>query len=361
MKKSTTGSRVPSSSATKKLLYTLTNIHGTSGYEIGIRKMMMGEMEKIADEVRIDTLGNVIATKRGATPSVMIAAHMDEIGLMIKSIDKKGYLRFLKLGGWYDATLLNRRVILHGNKGDVAGVIGSKPPHKMKEEERKLAVSADDMFIDIGAANKQEVEKAGISVGTTATLDVELKALLNNRVTGKALDDRIGIAMMIEAVRRTKSRATIYAVGTVQEEVGLKGAKTSAYGVSPDLAIVCEVTHATDYPGMNEKDSPVAMGKGPVITIADASGRGLITSPHVFRWLEKIAKKEYIPFQIEVSDGGTTDATAIHLTKAGIPSAIISIPTRYMHSGTEVASFKDLEGGIVLLARALENLSLLDR
>ena len=308
--------------------------------------------KKIADDVQVDTMGNVIATKKGKSPSVMIAAHMDEIGLMVKSVDKKGYIRFLKLGGWYDATLINRRVILHGDNGDVTGIIGSKPPHKMKEEERKLAPTADDMFIDIGASNKREVEKAGISVGTTATLDVELKNLLNNRLTGKALDDRIGVAMMIEALKRTKSKATIYAVGTVQEEVGLKGAKTSAYGLSPELAIVCEVTHATDYPGMSEKDSPVAIGEGPVITIADASGRGLITSPYIVRWLEKVAKKEGIPYQVEVSDGGTTDATAIHLTKSGIPSVVISIPTRYMHSGTEIASYAD---------HALEHLSLLNR
>lgn len=343
----------------KKLLRRLSNAHSTSGYETSVRDIIKEELEGHVDEIHVDTLGNIIAVKRGASPAVMLAAHMDEIGLMVQSIDKNGFIRFVKLGGWYDATLLNSRVVLHGSRGDIYGVIGSRPPHKMKEEERKQAVKAEDMFIDIGAQSKREVEKAGVAVGTTITLDMEMKTLLNNRITGKALDDRIGVAMMIEAVRRTASDATIYAVGTVQEEVGLKGAKTSAYGISPELALVCEVTIAGDHPGINEKDAAIIMGKGPAITVADASGRGLITPPELLRWLEGVAKKEKIPYQMEVSDGGTTDATAIHLTKTGIPTTAIGIPTRYMHSGVEVASLKDLDSGITLIARALEHLEML--
>jgi len=350
------GGKLPS---VKKLLMKLCNAHGISGYEDGIRQIIREELENYVDEIRIDALGNIIAIKDGDSPPIMLAAHMDEIGLMVKSIDSKGFIRFVKFGGWYDSTLLNSRVVLHGEKGDVYGVIGSKPPHLMKEEEKKKAIKAEDMFIDIGARSKEEVEKAGIKVGTTITLDMEMKELLNNRITGKALDDRVGIAMMIEALKRTRSNATIYAVGTAQEEVGLKGARTSAFGLSPDMAIVCEVATAGDHPGIDEKNSNIKLDKGAVITIADASGRGLIAQPFMLRWLEKVAKKEKIKYQLEVSEGGTTDAAVIHITKEGIPSAVISVPTRYMHSGVEVISIEDLEAGINLIAKALENIDLL--
>lgn len=344
----------------KSILRKFSNIHGISGYENNIRDAIKKEIEKYVDEIKIDGLGNLIAVKKGGKPSVMIAAHMDEIGLMVKKIDKNGFIRFVKFGGWYDATLLNSRVILHGEKGEVYGVIGSKPPHLMKEEEKKQPIKAEDMFIDIGAKNYKEVEKAGIKIGTPVTLDMEMRELLNDRMTGKALDDRVGVAMMIEALRRTKSNATIYAVGTVQEEVGLKGAKTSAYGINPDFAIVCEVTISGDHPGIDEKNDYIKMDEGAVITVADASGRGLITHPSLLKWMESVAKKENIKYQVEVSDGGTTDASAIYVTKQGIPSVVVSVPTRYMHSGVEVISINDLENGINLISKSLENIEMLD-
>ncbi len=344
----------------KTLLKKFSNIHGISGHENSIREAIKKEIEKYVDEIKIDKLGNLIAVKKGGKPSIMITSHMDEIGLMVKKIDKNGFIRFVKFGGWYDATLLNSRVVLHGEKREIYGVIGSKPPHLMKEEERKQAIKAEDMFIDIGAKNDEEVTKAGIKIGTPVTLDMEMKELLNGRITGKALDDRVGIVMMIETLKRTKSNATIYAVGTVQEEVGLKGAKTSAYGINPDLAIVCEVTISGDHPGINEKDDYIRMDKGAVITVADASGRGLISHPSLLRWIESVAKKENIKYQMEVSDGGTTDASAIYVTKHGIPSVVVSVPNRYMHSGVEVISMNDLESGIQLISKSLENIDLLD-
>jgi len=343
----------------KDLLIKLCNAHGISGYEDEIKQIIKEELQEYVDEIKVDKMGNIIAIKRGDAPSIMLAAHMDEIGLMVKSIDSNGFIRFVKFGGWFDATLLNSRVVLHGEKGSIYGVIGSKPPHLMKDEEKKKAVKAEDMFIDIGAKSKEDVEKAGIKVGTPVTLDIEMKELLNGRITGKALDDRVGIAMMIEALKRTNSNATIYAVGTVQEEVGLKGAKTSAFGLSPDIAIVCEVAIAGDHPGIDEKNKDIKLDEGAVITIADAAGRGLISHPFMVKWLEEVAKKEGIKYQMEVSEGGTTDAAAIHVTKEGIPSAVISVPTRYMHSGVEVISMKDLEACINLISKALENIDLL--
>ncbi len=341
----------------KELLRKLSNSYGISGYEDEIRNIIKEELENYVHEIRIDTLGNIIAIKEGSDTSVMLSAHMDEIGLMVKSIDKNGFIRFTKFGGWYDAVLLNSRVVLHTGKGKVYGVIGSKPPHLMKDEEKKKAIKAEEMFIDIGAKNKEEVEKAGISIGTPITLDVEMKELINDIVTGKALDNRVGIVMMIEAIKNTKSNATIYAVGTVQEEVGLKGARTSAYGLSPDIAIVCEVAVAGDHPGIKEEESIVKLGNGPVITVADASGRGIITQHRILKWLKETAEKEGINYQLEVSEGGTTDAAVIHITKAGIPCGVVSVPTRYMHSGVELISLRDLEESVRLIAKALENLN----
>lgn len=339
----------------KELLKKLSNSHGISGYEDEIREIIKDELQNHVDDIRIDTLGNIIAVKEGESPSIMLSAHMDEIGLMVKSIDKNGFIRFIKLGGWYDAVLLNSRVVLHTEKGKIYGVIGSKPPHLMKDEEKKKVIKAEEMFIDIGARNKEEVEKAGVKIGTPITLDAEMKELINDIITGKAIDNRAGIAMMIEAIKNTKSDATIYAVGTVQEEVGLKGARTSAYGLNPDLAIVCEVAVAGDHPGIKEEESIIKLGEGPVITVVDAGGRGLITQQKILKWLTKTAEKEGIKYQLEVSEGGTTDAAVIHISKAGIPCGVISVPTRYMHSGVEVISLKDLEDSIKLLSKALEN------
>lgn len=340
----------------KEILRKLCNAHGISGYENSVRNAMVEEIEEYVDEIKTDALGNLIAVRKGGKPSIMLASHMDEIGLMVKSIDDEGFIRFVKFGGWFDATLYNSRVILHGEKGDIYGVIGGKPPHLMKEEEKKKAVKAEDMFIDIGARNRKEVEEAGIRIGTPVTLDVEMRELMNNRVTGKSMDDRVGVAIMIETIRRMRSDATIYAVGTVQEEVGLKGARTSAFRISPDIAIVCEVAIANDHPSINEKGSEkIKVGEGAVITVADAGGRGLITPHSVLRWLEHSAREAGAKYQLVVEDGGTTDAAVIHVTREGIPSGVVSVPTRYMHSGVELISIDDMEEAVKIITKALEN------
>ena len=301
-----------------------------------------------------DPLGNLIAIKKGNKFKVMLAAHMDEIGLVVKYIDDKGFIRFAAVGGWYAPTLHSQRVILHGTKGSIYGVIGGKPPHKMDEEERKKGVKTDDMFIDIGATGKDDVANLGIMIGTPVTVDREFTQLANNRVTGKAFDNRAGVAMLIKTLQQVKSPFTIYGVFTVQEEVGLKGARTSAYAVDPDVAIATDVTIPGDHPGIEMKDAPVEMGKGPVVTLLDASGRGLISHKAVVAWLENAAKENNIPIQLEVGTGGTNDASAIYLTKAGIPSTAVSVPSRYIHSPVEVIDLRDLEASIDLLLAALK-------
>ena len=283
----------------------------------------------------------------------MIAAHMDEIGFMVKFIEDSGFLRITPIGGWFSQTALNQRVVLHTKKGKIFGVIGSKPPHFMKEDERKKVIEIKDMFVDIGANSKDETKKMGVEIGTPVTIDREC-VRIGDKLTGKAFDNRVGVAAMIEAVRKTESRSTIYAVGTVQEEVGLKGARVSAFEIEPDVALAIDVAPSTDYPGAENVKIDVKIGKGPVITVADASGRGLIANKKVLEWLTKTAEENGIDYQLEVGEGGTTDATAIHLTKSGIPTGVVSIPARYIHTPVEVISLQDAVKTAELIAKALE-------
>ncbi|WP_340817835.1 M42 family metallopeptidase [Methanolobus sp. WCC4] len=340
----------------EELITKLSNAHGISGSEGDIRTMLEEELEPYMDEMRIDKMGNLIAVKKGEGPSIMLAAHMDEIGLMVKYIDDNGFLKFVKIGGWYDPTLHSQRVIVHTTNGPIPGVIGSKPPHVMKPDDRKKPPEAKEMFIDVGAKDKEDATNMGIIVGTPVSMDREVKKLANNKITGKAFDNRAGCAIMIDAMRQIAEmdiKATVYAVGTVQEEVGLKGARTSAFGLDPDIAIAIDTTIPGDHPGMSKNESALDTGKGGVITIADAAGRGIIASPQVVRWLVETAEKNEIAYQTDVGDGGTTDATAIHLTREGIPSTVISVATRYIHSPVEVLDLSDLQSCSDLVAKAV--------
>ena len=289
----------------------------------------------------------------------MVAAHMDEIGLMVSHVDDEGFLRFVPIGGWADADHPGQRVILHARDGKrLPGVIGSRPPHLMDAEERKKLVKIKDMFIDCGATNVAEATAMGIEIGTPATIDRLFTPLGADLVTGKALDNRAGCAMLITALALLKDKevkATVQAVGTVQEEVGLKGARTSAYGLSPDVALAADVTVPGDHPGVTKSESSVAVGKGPVITIIDAAGRGLISPRPVLTWLRETAEAGSLPHQLQVGNGGNTDATAISITKAGIPCGVVSVATRYIHSPVEVLSLRDLEHGASLIAAAIES------
>jgi len=341
------------------LLAKLADAHGLSGYEDDIAGLLKAELEPLVDEVSIDKMGNVIALRRGDGPTVMLAAHMDEIGLMVSHIDDEGFLRFVPLGGWSDQTILGQRVLIHTRDGKrLPGVIGSRPPHLMDAEERKKIIKIKDMFIDCGATDASAAAALGIEIGATVTIDRELRRLGPDLVTGKALDNRAGCVMMVAALALLQGKqvkATVQAVGTVQEEVGLKGARTSAYGLAPDVAIATDVTIPGDHPGVTKNESAVVLGKGPVITIIDAAGRGVISPRPVLRWLRDTAEQRQLPHQLQVGNGGTTDATAISITKTGIPCSVISVATRYIHSPVEVLSLSDLEQGAALIAAAVES------
>lgn len=337
------------------LLQKLSNAHGISGYESSVAKIIREEVVPYVDEVKTDRMGNLIAVKKGDDFKIMLAAHMDEIGLMVQYVDENGFIRFVAVGGWFNPVLVSQRVLLHGEKGIVPGVLGMKPPHVMSDEDRKKPIQLSDMFIDVGAASPKEVEALGIEVGTPVTIDREFMPLTGTCVTGKAFDNRAGCAMLIGVLREIKTKHTIYAVFTVQEEVGLKGAKTSSFALDPDVAIATDVTIPGDSPGIERRKAPVFMGKGPVVVAVSASGRGHLADPRIVSWLTKTAKKYDILVQVEVGDGGNTDASAINFERGGIPSVPVSVPARYIHSPVEVIDLKDVAAGIALIARAVES------
>lgn len=341
----------------KQLLEKLSNASGVSGFEDEIRNLMMDELKGHVDDLEVDNMGNLIATKKGKPDGkkVMLAAHMDEIGLIVRYIDKNGFIKFSKLGGINDQMLLNQEVNIHSNGEKILGVVGSKPPHRMKAAEKKKPVEYENMFIDIGASSKEDAEEM-VNVGDPITIKQKFAELKNDLVMGNAMDNRVGCAILMEVLKRASSDATIYGVGTVQEEVGLKGARTSAYRINPDMALALDVTISGDHPGMKEEEAPAKAGEGPCIILTDASGRGIITHPQVKELLIEVAKEEEIPYQLEVSEGGTTDATAIHLTREGIPTGVISPPSRYIHTPVSVVNINDVENAVKLILAVLNRL-----
>ncbi len=334
----------------------LSNVYGVAGREDEVASLMKKLLKPYVDEVKEDKLGNVIGTKKGEknAPKVMLAAHMDEIGLLVKTITKEGFLHFAKIGGIDDRILLAQKVLVFTEKGPLHGIIGSKPPHIQKEEERKRVIPYDELFIDIGATSQEEAEKMGVKVGDAICFDVKFAKIKENIVIGKAFDDRIGCVIMIEALKRLKkTECTIYAVGTVQEEVGLRGAATAAFGIYPDFGIALDVTISGDTPEVKETDAPIKMRKGPSITVADS---GMIVPPKVLRLMIDAAEENKIPYQLETGLPGSTDAARILLTRDGVPSGVISIPTRYIHSPTSLLNLEDVENAVKLLVAIIQKI-----
>jgi putative aminopeptidase FrvX len=334
----------------------LSNTCGVTGREEDVRKLMVKLMKPYVDEIAVDKLENLIAVKKGKPgyPKVMLAAHMDEVGLMVKTITKDGFLQFAKMGGIDDRILLAQKVIVHTQNGTLQGIIGAKPPHIQKEAERKKIVTYDQLFIDIGAESLKDANKMGVKVGDPVSFDVEYAKISKDIVTGKAFDDRVGCAIMIETLKQLgKTDCTVCAVGTVQEEVGLRGAATATFGIDPDIGIALDVTIAGDVPGVRDFDTSVKMGKGPVLTVADA---GLITHPKVLRMLMDAAEESKIPFQLETGLPGATDAARISLSRQGVPSGTVSVATRYIHSPAGMLSLKDAENSAKLTAAAIHQI-----
>ncbi|ABM80991.1 Endoglucanase M [Hyperthermus butylicus DSM 5456] len=345
-----------------KLLKKLSDAFGVSGYEDEVRGIIIDEVREAADHVEVDRFGNVIAIKRGGRGTIKIVwdAHMDEIGFLVKHIDDKGFIYLSPVGGWTDHVLPGQRVrILTDNGTLVRGVIGIKPPHLMKQEERSQVIPLDKLFVDIGASSREEVEKLGIRIGSPVDLDRETIRLVGDRVTGKAFDDRVGVAVLIKAFKEfNPAEQTVYLVIATQEEVGLKGARVAAQKIQPEAAIAVDVTTANDVPGVEAKDRVAEVGKGPALTVADGrNASGLIAHPKLLKLLMETAKAEGIPYQLFILPGGTTDATAIALAGEGVPSAVVSVPTRYIHSPVELLSLRDAVYAAKLVAAATSRIT----
>lgn len=340
--------------AIDEMLEKLSNACGIAGREEEVRGLMKKMLKPYVDELKEDNLGNVIGIKKGKkkAPRVMLAAHMDEIGLLVKTISKEGFLQFAKIGGIDDRILLAQKVIVYTEKKPLDGIVGSKPPHIQKEEERKKAITFDKLFIDIGAEDEKAARRMGVKIGDPIGFDIKFARAGKNIVMGKAFDDRVGCAVMVETMKRLrKADCTVYAVGTVQEEVGLRGATTAAFGIHPDVGIALDVTVAGDIPGVKEVEAPIKIRKGPSITVAD---KGLITHPKILKLLIDAAEENKIPYQLETGLPGSTDAARISLTREGVPSGVISIPTRYIHSPASLLSSKDVENTVKLTVAAVQ-------
>lgn len=340
-------------------LQRFTETCGVSGFE-GPMKQLMRERLADFEDVSYDKLGSVVFTKRAAVdgaPKIMLASHMDEIGFLVKYITKEGFLRFTCLGGWWEQVMLSQRVIVHGRKGDLVGVIGSKPPHILPAEERTKIVQKRDMYIDIGAVDEAHARELGVFEGCPVTPDVKMAVMGDGKtLVGKAWDNRIGCAVMADVmdnVRVSGSPNTVYGVATVQEEVGLRGAQTSANMLQPDVAFVLDTCVAGGTPGVADDIAPAVIGKGIAITIFDAS---MIPNTALRDFAFETAKELGIPTQISISEGGGTDGGRIHLSGNGVLTLTFSVPTRYIHSHQSVIHMDDYLNAVKLITAMVERL-----
>jgi endoglucanase len=320
----------------KPLIQKLVETTGPSGYETKIREVIRAEIESYTDEVRVDALGNLIAVK-GQSPTtgkkIMLAAHMDEIGIIATYIDESGFVRFTTIGGVRRHTCIGGRVrFLNG----VLGVIG----YEQLDNDNKLP-SFSQMYIDVGSTSRATCP---VKVGDVAAFDRPFSEY-GERLVSKAMDDRIGVAVLIETLRLLKKSSNqVYFVFSVQEEVGLRGATTAAFGLDPDIGVAVDVTRSGDTPKGIKMD--VSLGQGPAVKVRDS---GMLSDPRVVDWMVNTAEKSKIPFQLEVLEAGTTDARAMQLTRAGVPAGCVSIPCRYVHAPSEMVDFKDVQNAVRLL------------
>ncbi len=324
----------------KSLIQKLVEITGPSGYEAKVREFVIDEIKGHVDEYHVDPLGNLV-TRKGKKAAngltVMLSAHLDEIGIIVTHVDENGFARFTNLGGVFLRNTAGGRVrFLNG----AAGVIGMEPG-----ASRTSVTAIEKMFVDLGVKSKKDCP---VQIGDVAAFERTFEEY-GERLVSKAMDDRIGVAVLIETLKAFKSGPNqLVGVFSVQEEVGLRGATTAAYGADPDLGIAIDVTVSGDTP--NDKSIEVGLGKGPAIKIKDT---GMISDPKVVAWMEAGAKKAGIPYQREILTGGTTDARAIQLSRAGVPSGCLSIPCRYVHSPSEMVDLNDVQNSVKLLVNLL--------
>ncbi|HTN77657.1 MAG TPA: M42 family metallopeptidase [Pirellulaceae bacterium] len=336
-------------SAAKEFLIRLLNAPGPSGYERPIQDVVRTYVRDFADEVRTDSHGNVIAAKNtAASLRLMYAGHCDQIGLLVSQIDENGFIYTQTIGGWDPQQLIGQRMTVWTKTGPVSGVIARKAIHLLTEEERKQVVKLQDLWIDIGAKTKAEVQEI-IRVGDPVTLQLGYQEMRNNLANAPGMDNRTGLWVCMEALRRASSQSlkvALYAVSTVQEEIGLRGAQTSAFGIDPHVGVAVDVTHATDCPTIDKRQQgEVSLGKGPAIF------RGPNMNPVVTERLLKLCGDQQIPYQLTaIARAAPNDSNAIQIARSGVATGLVSIPNRYMHSAVETISLDDLDHAANLLA-----------
>lgn len=327
-----------------------------SGYEQRAQRVFRDRVAAYTKEIRTDVLGNVYATLNpGGSPRIMLAGHVDEIGFQVRYINDDGMLYFGSVGGHDTLITVGQRVTVHTTSGPVTGVLGRTAIHLLDPEERKKMPALDDLWIDIGAKDKADAESV-VAIGDCVTYQHELQRLRGDLCVARGFDDKMGVFIVAEALRLLtgkKLKAAVIGVSTVQEEVGLRGARTSAYDTDPQIGIATDVGHAVDYPGGDKKKvGDIRLGKGPMIT------RGANINPAVFDLFVKTAKELKLPYQIEAAPGGTgTDANVIQLNRAGVATGLISVPLRYMHTPNEIMNLNDIENAARLIAGFCERVT----
>lgn len=344
--------------STAKLLRELTEAPGISGYEQEVRQVIRRHLQGMTI-IEQDRLGSIVCRKHGEAekPKIMLAGHMDEIGFIVKLVTEEGFIKFSPLGGWWGHVMLAQRVVVKTRKGDVVGLIGSKPPHVLSDEERKKLQEPKDMYIDVGATSSAEVKELGVSPGDPIIPICPFTVLGTGKTyLAKALDDRVGCALFIEVIKalsREKHPNTVYGVGTVQEEVGLRGARTSSWVVEPDVGLTMEVGVAGDVPDVKKEDAQGKLGKGPVIVIRDGS---MVPNLRLRDLFVETAEKLKIPYQFDMMERGGTDSGAIHLHRQGVPNLVIAVPTRHIHSHAGIMYRGDFDLAVKLVTAAIKKL-----
>jgi putative aminopeptidase FrvX len=342
---------------TQELLRDMTNASGPSGHEEDITKVMASYLEGLG-EIQYDNLGSIMAEMKGTadSPRVLIDSHMDEIGFMVKEITKEGFIKFLPLGGWWGHVALGQRMKVMTQKGPVLGVVGSKPPHLLTVEERKKVMDIADMFIDVGGMEKFDItKKLGVEIGDAIVPDSEFTVMNNKSIyMAKAIDNRVACALVVESMRKLKKIKhpnLVIGAGSVQEEVGLRGANTVAYVSKPDVAIIIDVGIALDVPGYTGR--PEKFGGGPSILIYEG---GMIPNTRLRKLFMDTATKTKIPYNLSYMERGSGDGSRIHLTRAGVPSIYIGPPTRYIHSHNSMMYRKDYDNTLKLIVEVVKKL-----
>ncbi|MBM6369673.1 M42 family metallopeptidase [Staphylococcus epidermidis] len=345
----------------KALLKSLTDVNGISGHEMQVKSLMKNYLTPVSDEIVEDRLGGIFGKKNAThgTKSLMISGHLDEIGFIVTQIDEQGYIYFTPIGGWWNQVMLSQKVTITTENGkEIRGIIGSKPPHALSPEERKKPVDIKNMYIDIGVGSKEEAKEAGIELGNMITPYSEFESLANDKyLTAKAFDNRYGCALAVDVLQQLKDEnidINLYAGATVQEEVGLRGAKVAANLIKPDLAIAVDVGVAYDVPGMTSEKNEGKLGDGPLAILMDATS---IAHDGLRKHIKDAAEHHNIPVQWATTPGGGTDAGSIHVANEGIPTITIGVPLRYMHSNVSVLNIDDYTNSVRLITEIVRSLN----